>query len=62
MTMADGSETNSDVAMREQLLEAVIADYIRACEAGNPPDLLRSWPLIRKSRPTCRSSLPIATG
>ena len=36
--MADGSPTNSDAASREQLLEAVIVDYIRGCEAGSPPD------------------------
>lgn len=36
--MADDSKRNSGDAHREQLLEAVIADYIRAGEAGRPPD------------------------
>ena len=43
MNMADGSETNSDDAKRDQRLEAVIADYIRDCEAGRSPD---QWEIL----------------
>lgn len=36
--MTDRSETDSKSGKREQLLEEVIADYIRACETGDSPD------------------------
>ena len=36
--MSDRNQTNPDDANRDRALESIIADYIRACEAGNPPD------------------------